>query len=44
MRAADPSKPGRFKGDGGKTDSELTHAIEEALSAQDTSQKRENPD
>lgn len=39
MRAADPSKPGRFKGDGGKADPELTHAIEEALSAQDTSQK-----
>lgn len=38
-RAADPSKPGRFKGDGGKTDPELTHAIEEALSAQDTPQK-----
>ena len=39
MRAADPSKPGRFKGDGGKTDSELTHAIEEALNTQDTPQK-----
>lgn len=39
MRAADPSKPGRFKGDGGKTDPELTHAIEEALNTQDTPQK-----
>lgn len=39
MRAADPSKPGRFKGDGGKTGSELTHAIEEALNTQDTPQK-----
>ena len=39
MRAADPSKPGRFKGDGKQADSELTHAIEEALSAQDTPQK-----
>lgn len=39
MRAADPSKPGRFKGDGGKADPELTHAIEEALNTQDTPQK-----
>ncbi len=39
MRAADPSKPGRFKGDGKQTDPEITHAIEEALSAQDTPQK-----
>lgn len=39
MRAADPSKPGRFKGDGKQTDPEITRAIEEALSAQDTPQK-----